>query len=284
MRRLSVGGLLLAVACGSSDTTPADEVRARIADLAPSANLGHRGTGPTRGGHPFPENSISSFLEAMAQGADGIDIDVQITEDGGVIVMHDDTLDRTTDCSGCVSAITFDDARACRLLDGTGQPTDERPPTLTEVYAALDGNALISIELKVAEPPCLTETTGPEDLTLRVLDEVTRIGSERRTMLSSFDETAAELVKTEQPGYYSGLLSLNSGPDEVQTALLLGLDAIHPSFLLVSADTVQSALAEGLQVNVWTVNSAESMQAQIDKGVTAITTDDPGVLADLLAP
>jgi glycerophosphoryl diester phosphodiesterase len=103
-------------------------------------------------------------------------------------------------------------------------------------------------------------------------------------MLSSFDETAAELVKTEQPGYYSGLLSLNSGPDEVQTALLLGLDAIHPSFLLVSADTVQRALAEGLQVNVWTVNSAESMQAQIDKGVTAITTDEPGILTDLLAP
>jgi len=101
-------------------------------------------------------------------------------------------------------------------------------------------------------------------------------------MFSSFDETAAGLVKTEQPGYYSGLLSLESGPDLVQTASVLGLDAIHPSFLLVSADTVQSALAEELQVNVWTVDSAEEMQAQIDKGVTAITTDDPGILANLL--
>ena len=112
MRKSSVGVLLVAVACGSSDVTPADDVRTQLASLAPCANLGHRGAGITEAGHPFPENSIVSFLEAMDQGADGIDIDVQITQDGGVIVMHDDTLDRTTDCTGCVSAMTFDEVRA----------------------------------------------------------------------------------------------------------------------------------------------------------------------------
>lgn len=282
MKRSTVAMLLLTVACGSSDSTPADDVRAQITSLAPAANLGHRGTGLTRAGHPFPENSISSCQEAIAQGADGVDIDVQMTKDGALIVMHDDTLDRTTDCTGCVGAMTFDEVRACRLVDGAGQPTDERPPTLSEIYAAIGGNALISIELKISGPPCLNETNGPAQMVPRALDEVSRAGEERRTMFSSFDETAAGLVKTEQPGYYSGLLSLESGPDLVQTASVLGLDAIHPSFLLVSADTVQSALAEELQVNVWTVDSAEEMQAQIDKGVTAITTDDPGILANLL--
>jgi len=101
-------------------------------------------------------------------------------------------------------------------------------------------------------------------------------------MLSSFDETAAALIKTEQPGYYCGLLSLESGADLVQTALRLGLDAIHPSYPLLSADTVHSALDQGLQVNVWTVDSADLMQVQIDKGVTTITTNEPGILADLL--
>jgi len=283
MRRLSVGALLLAVACGSSDTVPADDVRDRIAGLAPSANLGHRGTGLTRAGHPFPENSILSFLAAMDQGADGIELDVEITEDGGLIVMHDDTLDRTTDCTGCVSAMTFDEVRSCRLLDGEGQPTEERPPTLSEVYEAIGGDALINVELKVYGPPCLTETTGPEDLVPRVLEEVTRIGGAGRTLFSSFDEVAAALVKTEQPGYYSALLSLATGVDQVQTALLLDLDAIHP-FLTVSADIVQVALDEGLQVNVWTVDTAEAMQIQIDKGSTAIITDEPGILADVLSP
>lgn len=281
MRKSSVGVLLVAVACGSSDVTPAEDVRTQLASLAPCANLGHRGAGLTRAGHPFPENSISSFLEAMDQGADGIDIDVQITQDGSVIVMHDDTLDRTTECTGCVSAMTFEEVRACRLLDGSGMPTDERPPTLSEVYAAIDGNALISIELKVPGSSCLTDTTGPDDLAPRLLDEVTRIGGERRTMLSSFDQNAVELIKTEQPGYYCGLLSLLTGTQEIETALLLDLDAIHP-FSSVSGDLVQSALAEGLQVNVWTVNAADEMQAQIDKGVTAITTDEPGILTDLL--
>jgi len=261
--------------------SPADMVRDRIRLLAPSANLGHRGTGPTREGHPFPENSISSFLAAMEAGADGLSLDVEITLDGQVIVMHDETLDRTTNCAGCVSAMTFDEIRACRLLDGAGAVTDERPPTLLEVYSAIGGNAIMDVELKVFGSECLTGTTGPEQLTAAVLDEVTLIGGEDRTIFSSFDETVVELVKSTRPGYYSALLSFNPGPELVEAALRLEQDAIHPYFS-VSAETVQAARDAGLQVNVWTVNTAESMQAQIDKGATAIITDDPAVLAELL--
>ncbi|MBW2550958.1 MAG: hypothetical protein JRE19_15285 [Deltaproteobacteria bacterium] len=261
---------------------PKDNVRLRIFASRPSANIGHRGTGLTREGHPFPENSIPSFLAAMEQGADGIELDVEITKDGELIIMHDDTLDRTTDCTGCVSEMTFDEIRACRLLDGAGDPTEARPPTLLEVYSAIDGNALINVELKVFGPECLTDTTGPEQLVPLVLDEVTLLEGEDRTIFSSFDETAAELVKTERPGYYSALLSLVSGPELVEKALLLGQDAIHPLFSLLSGDSVQDALDAGLQVNVWTVDEAEDMQEQIDQGSTAIITDNPAILADVL--
>lgn len=264
------------------ETAPKDKVRTRIRLLAPSANLGHRGTGLTRAGHPYPENSISSFQAAMEQGADGIELDVEITQDGELIVMHDDTLNRTTNCTGCVSALTLDEIRACRLLDGADDPTDERPPTLLEVYGALDGSALVNIELKVYDPPCLTDTTGPQELVPLALDEVTRIGAEARTLFSSFDETAAALVKTQRPGYYSALLSTVTGAEEVEKALLLNQDAIHP-FFPVSAETVQSALDQGLQVNVWTVDDPGLMQEQIDKGSTAIITNEPAILADLLA-
>jgi len=218
----------------------------------------------------------------MRQGADGIELDVEITLDGGLIVMHDDTLDRTTTCTGCVSAVTFEEARACRLLDDAGLPTEERPPTLSEVYAAIDGEALVNVELKVYSAPCLTDTTGPEQLVPLAVSEVTQIGAERRTLFSSFDETAAELVKLEQPGYYSALLSLITGTEQIETASRLNLDAIHP-FLTVSPDVVREALEQDLQVNVWTVDTADSMQAQIDKGSTAIITNEPAVLAGLLA-
>ena len=289
MRKLSVALLVFAWACGSSDDqgsntgmTPNEAVREAIALLEPSAGLGHRGTGLTREGHPFPENSVSSFEAAMQEGADGIELDVEITMDGKLIIMHDDTVDRTTDCTGCVSELTFDQVRQCRLLDGEGNPTEEHPPTLAEAYAAAGETALVNVELKVYEPPCLTDTTGPEQLVPLALEEVAMIGAEDRTLFSSFDETAAELVKTERPGYYSALLSFVTGPDQVETALLLGLDAIHP-FLSVSIDTVQDALDSGLQVNVWTVDGAEVMQDQIDKGSTGIITNEPAIFAELIA-
>jgi glycerophosphoryl diester phosphodiesterase len=286
MKRLQwvgFGAVLLAFGCGSSDMgqAPKDEVRKRIEDLAPSMILGHRGTGPTREGHTFPENSISSFLAAIDQGADGIELDVEITRDGGLVVMHDDTVDRTTDCTGCVSEMTFEEVRACRLLDGDGNPTDEHPPTLAEVYSAIGANTLVNVELKVFEPPCLTATTGPEALALAVLVEVARIGGEARTIFSSFDELVVEVIKAQNPDYYSALIATETEAGLVETAVRLGQDAIHP-FATVSAETVQNALEQGLQVNVWTLNVAPSMQASIDKGSTGIITDQPAVLAELL--
>jgi glycerophosphoryl diester phosphodiesterase len=262
---------------------PKDTVRAGIFLRRPSANIGHRGTGVTGEDNPFPENSVSSFMAAIDEGADGIELDVEITQDGQLIIMHDDTLDRTTNCTGCVSEMTFDAIRACRLLNGAGVATEERPPTLLEAYNAVPDTALVNVELKVFSPLCLTDTTGPEDLVPLALEEVTRIGGESRTIFSSFDETAAELVKTQRPEYYSALLSLTTGPDQVEKALLLDQDAIHPHFS-VSTETVEGALDAGLQVNIWTVNDAELMQAQIDKGSTAIITDEPDILTDLLAP
>lgn len=219
----------------------------------------------------------------MAEGADGIELDVEITQDGQLIVMHDDTVDRTTNCTGCVSEMTFEEIRACFLLDGAGLPTEEHAPTLDEVYAAVPSPALINVEIKVFGPDCLTDTTGPDALVPLALEEVARLGGENRTFFSSFDTEAAELVKLERPEYYSALLLVVSDSETVQQALLLGQDAIHPRSGLVDAETVQEALDSGLQVNVWTVNDEAEMEANIEKGATGIITDVPRVLAELLA-
>lgn len=275
--------LMLVAACGDDGLTPAEQVRASIDALAPSANIGHRGTGPTRPGHPFPENSVSSFLAAMAEGADGIELDVEITEDGRIIVMHDDTLDRTTDCSGCVSEMTFDEVRACRLLDGAGQPTDEHPPTLAESYDAVPSPGLVNVELKVFGPGCVTDTTDASALVDAALEEVDALGVASRTFFSSFDETASRLVKEREPTYYSA--RLYTSPEDAQTvldeSLAAGLDAVHP-FFLVLPESVTAALDAGLQVNVWTVNSASQMESNLDKGVNAIITDVPALLAEII--
>jgi glycerophosphoryl diester phosphodiesterase len=137
----------------------------------------------------------------------------------------------------------------------------------------------------------LTGTTGVEQLVPAVLEEVTRIGGQDRTIFSSLDPAAAALVKTERPGYYSAIVSDDTGAAEVAQGLALNQDAIHPG-PSVSAETVQSALDEGLQVNVLLVNTADLtdnqierlMEEQIEKGSTAIITDEPAILANLPAP
>ncbi|MEM7434518.1 MAG: glycerophosphodiester phosphodiesterase family protein [Myxococcota bacterium] len=274
-------------ACGasSSPSAPANEqVRLAIEDLAPAANIGHRGTGPTRPGHPYPENSVSSFVAAMEAGADGVELDVEITEDGQVVVMHDDTLDRTTDCTGCVSEATLAEVRACRLLDGEGQPTDEHPPTLEEAYAAVPSPGLVNVELKVFGSGCVTPTTDAAALVDAALAEIESLGVANRTFFSSFDSEAAALVKTREPDWYSALLytSVQDADAALADALQSELDAIHP-FFLVTPGSVEAALAEDLQVNVWTVNAAAEMESNITKGATSIITDEPGLLASIVS-
>ncbi len=275
-----------ALGCGDDDGGPAvpaaDTVRSRIAALAPVANIGHRGTGNTRAGHPFPENSLSSFAAAMADGADGIELDVELTSDGRLVVMHDDTLDRTTDCSGCVSEFTLEEVIACRHLDGDGNPTEELVPTLAETYAALPPTAMVNVEMKVYGARCVTETTGPEDLARAAADEVRMLGVTARTFFSSFDRVAAATLKQENPDLYSALLYTVPSVEQVSFAIDAGLDAIHPLFVIPVED-VEMALAAGLQVNTWTVNQEADMIALIDRGATAIITDEPGLLDSILA-
>lgn len=272
--------------CGNrtsgSDLPPDVAVRERIASLAPSANLGHRGTGPTRPGHALPENSIPSYEQAIAEGADGIELDVELTLDGELVIMHDDTLDRTTTCSGCVNAYTLAEVRECLLLDGEGQPTDLHPPVLEEAYGAIPDDALVNVELKVYDEECLTETTGPVALAHTAVAEIERLDVASRTIFSSFDEVAALAVKEVNPDLYSAQLMIAAPPEAIAWVAEVGLDAVHP-FYLLPAESVRQALDLGLQVNVWTVDGEAAMNLSLDKGVTAIITDEPGVLAEVIA-
>ena len=256
-------------------------VRDRIVALAPAANLGHRGTGVNRMGHPLPENSLASFAAAIVDGADGIELDVEMTADGVLVVMHDDTLDRTTTCGGCVSAHPFAAIRECRLIDGDGRVSDEAPPTLDEVYAAIPRDALVNVELKVFSDPCRTATTGAGALVRATVDAVARLGARRRTLFSSVDEAAVVALKEADPDLYVGLLANGLRRDTVERAVAWKLDAVHP-LQLVGAAAVRSILDAGLQANLWTVNAAEDVAANLDKGATAIITDEPATVRAVL--
>lgn len=287
-RRIGIGLIATLVGllgCGDDDSEAppaAQQVRARIAGLAPAANIGHRGTGVTRRGHPYPENSLISVGAAIAAGAEGIELDVELTADGALLVMHDDKLDRTTTCMGCVSDWMLEAAQECRLLDGDGNPTDEAPPTLAEVFDLLPADALVNVELKAYGSGCLTESTGPEELARVAAAEIRHLGVENRSVFSSFDRTAAATLKGENPDLYAALLYSIPAREHVDWAIENGVDAIHPLFA-VPAEDVDTALNAGLQVNIWTVNEAERMVAMLDIGATALITDEPAILAGILS-
>lgn len=282
----AVVALACAAGCGDATGAPRTRVRSRIDALAPVADLGHRGTGPTRPGHALPENSLPSYREAIAEGADGVELDLELTADGRLVVMHDDTLDRTTTCSGCVHARTLAEVRSCRLLSGDGTPTSERPPTLEEVLAVLPAGALVNAELKVFGDECRTPDSGPAELAAAAVAEVGRLGAEDRVILSSFDAEAIAAVRAQGQIYAALLLNVRASlgwQASIDLARALDADAIHP-FVAIPAEGVAAARAAGLQVGMWTVNRPEDMAGAIAAGATAIITDDPGLLRDVLAP
>ena len=280
------------VGCGGDDdvstaAVPANvAVRERIARLAPTANFAHRGQGPTRAGNPLPENSLAAFRAAIAQGADGIEMDSELTEDGQLILMHDDTVDRTTECHGCVSRLSFDAVRRCHLLDESGQPTDQVPPTLDEVFQLPPANVLVNVELKVFSAACRTPGHGAVELATAMIATLRRLGVERRTLVQSFDAEALRSLKAQAPDLYAAFLVSGLRPRDVNTAVGLHADAIQPGgpfpLLTLPPAELRAALDAGLQVIAWTVNDADSMNTLIDGGVNGIITDYPALLKDVV--
>jgi glycerophosphoryl diester phosphodiesterase len=262
-------------------------VRQRIAQFAPAVNFAHRGQGPTRVGNPFPENSLAAFRAAIAQGTDGIEMDSELTEDGQLVLMHDDTVNRTSECSGCVSKLSFDAVRRCRLLDGDGQVTDQVPPTLDEVFQLQPSNVLVNVELKAFSGDCLTAGHGPVELATAMVNTLRRLGVEERTVVQSFDAQALATVKQLAPEIYTAFLVSGLRPRDITTAVGVQADALQPGgpfpFLSLNPTDLRAARDAGLQVIVWTVDDAASINTLLDNGIDGIITDDPALVKQIVA-
>jgi len=295
IRRLSLplvaGAVALsaACACGDNDGVPVpqppaanDVVRQALARFTPAAGFGHRGNGINLTGRTLPENSVAAFLGGLALGADATELDVELTADGQLVVMHDDTLDRTTTCQGCVSAHPLAFVQACQLRNGNVETTTERPPTLAQVFAALPATTLVSIELKAYEDPCRTPSTGAAALAAAGIREIERLGVADRVLWSSFDPDVVAALKAARPHFYVGLLFSTDAAGNVATAARLGLDAVLPDYGLLGT-VAPDAQARGLQVIVWTVNGRGRMERSLDLGVVAIISDEVALLHDVLA-
>lgn len=274
-------------AAGVVDTAPPD---APLPPCAPADHvllcgepllIAHRGGGDLR-----PEETLPAFENAVALGADVLEVDVHTTADGEVVCLHDDTVDRTTDGTGEVHGMTLAEVRA--LDAGYHFTTDGGAtfpyrgmgvtiPTLAEVLGA-HPDAWFSIEIKQIEPDIV-------DAVLAVVD-ASGVGS--RVVLVSFADGVVRDIRARRPDLVTGMgageiaefLSLRPSSEAryVPRTTILQIPAGS-----VDATTLARAERFGIRLHAWTVNDRTEMERLLDLGTHGIMTDDPALLRDVLA-
>jgi glycerophosphoryl diester phosphodiesterase len=230
-------------------------------------NIGHRGSSGS-----FPENTICAFLAAAGEGADMCELDVQATCDGAVVVIHDETIDRTTDGTGAVANLTLDQIRKLDAGAKFGARfRGERIPTLDEVFVAARGKLGLNIEIKegaVEREVCRL---------IRAHDALSN------SMVSSFEWKALEEVRSIDPAIRIALLAEKHRDRLIAAASEMSAFAVNPRYDLADASFCDKAHARGLKVFVWTVDAPEAMRILIDAGVDGIMTNYPARLRKVLS-
>ena len=241
----------------------------------------HRG-----GGALWPENSLLAFQGAIALGCDLVELDVHQSRDGVVTVIHDATVDRTTDGTGAVGALTFADLRRLRLRGPGGAPSAEHVPTLDEVLAAAaPSHAGLLIEVK--EPAPGDRYEGIEE---RVLAAVAAAGMQARVTIMAFDPRTIVRVRELAPRMRTSFLvepftveRAGARPEAtVDWARAAGATDLGLELTLIDERVVAAARAASLVLGAWTVNDEAAMRRMLALGVDILTTDRPDLARRLL--
>jgi len=225
-----------------------------------------------------PQNTLAAFLRAADLGADGVELDVQLSKDGELVVIHDFCLEATTDGSGPVRAWTL--AELKKLDAGSWFApafAGQRIPSLQEVMEAVGQRLLLNIELK---------TTGLRDdgLAAAVARAIEENRLLERVVVSSFNPVAVWRIKKLNPAIPVGLLYASDTPTllrKLWTRHFIDLDALHPQHSLVDERFVQWARQRRYRVHTWTVDDPEEMRRLARLGVDIIISNRPDLLAQV---
>lgn len=220
--------------------------------------IGHRGASAYE-----PENTLRSFERAIAMGATSIELDVQVSMDNEIIVMHDSTVDRTTNGTGRVSSMTLEELK--ELDAGKG----ECVPTLKDVIDMAYGRAYIQIEIKDirAEDPVVNMLRGYS------LSEFFLISFWHATLLNA---------KRKLPGLKTGVLLEGLPVDPLSLVRRADADRLAISQRTIDKDAVDVLHAGGKSVSVWVADDISDIEKAISLGVDAIASNRPDVLVNTI--
>jgi glycerophosphoryl diester phosphodiesterase len=228
--------------------------------------FGHRGA---RG--EAPENTLSGFAHARHKiGVSAFELDVHLSADGELVVIHDATVDRTTNATGPVSAFTVAqlaamDARSVH----TDWPEPAGVPTLAQVLGAHADSIAFAIEIKT-DVPARLERVGE-----LVAEHVRRFGIVERSAVTSFDPVALEIMRLVMPNLPRAFIGAYDSHNFLETALRLECRQADMPVAKSSPEMVKEAQARGLRVVGWQGNSPQDLDTLLAWGVNGITSDYP---------
>jgi glycerophosphoryl diester phosphodiesterase len=245
--------------------------------LAPLV-IAHRGDSAHR-----PENTLASFASALEVGVTLVELDVQLTADRAVVVIHDPTLDRTTTGRGDVRKMTLAEVRAVSAgyPDKFGSAfAGERVPTLAEALSLLRDRARVMVEIK--KESVTDDVEG--GIEASTLAEVRRLGMAERVAIISFDHRALLRLRDQAPEVTRGHLFGRTTPDEVlQAAEDAGCGVVMPHKSQLSDALVERVRGAGLKLATWVVDEPEELRQLARYGLYGIGTNRPGVLLDAIS-
>ncbi|MCG6950588.1 MAG: hypothetical protein LJE93_16870 [Acidobacteria bacterium] len=227
-----------------------------------------------------PENTRAAVRAAIEVGADMAEIDVTLSADMHVVVIHDPTLDRTTNGSGEVSLFTLEELKE---LDAGSwfDPSfaGERIPTLDEVLAEANGRILLNVEIK--------SESVDRGVVKRVASAIRGRDMCEQVVVSSFSPTALLQMHAIAPEIRTAVLyntELHTGRDAVEIAAELGATVFNIKRQRLTRIMLRRCREHGLPIGVYTVNKPRRMRRLVGKGINAIFTDRPDRLLDILRP
>lgn len=224
-----------------------------------------------------PENTLAAFQKAVDLDADGVELDIQLTKDDQIVVIHDETIDRTSDGKGWVKDYTLEELRAFNYNRTKPEYKHADIPTMREVFELLKPTGLfINIEIKT----CVVFYEKIEEKILALTKEM---GMEDRVCYSSFNHYTVTRIHELKPDAEVGFLYADGPIDMPSYGVKHGVNALHPALYNLQYDGfVKECKEKGLKLNVWTVNERPYMEMCCQYGVDAIITNYPDIAKEVV--
>lgn len=234
-------------------------------------NIAHRGF---KGA--YPENTMLAYEKAIETGADGIEFDVHLTKDGELVIIHDETLERTTDGKGLVKDKTLRELKKLNASKGNLSCEVQTIPTLREYFDfAKNKDIITNIELK-------TSIITYEGIEKKVYDLINEHGMKDKIIISSFNHNSLIRIKEIDREIKCGVLESSRLYKPWEYVKNMGMEYFHPLNFTVNKEIAEKFLENNIGLNIWFGKADYDFSKCLDLNPTGLITDFPDRVSDLL--